>query len=98
KPRQLRGKPQIRLVAAEAVNGNVGALDPGHRSDLSGNTLLPRQPFAEHHRLAGEQNRGALRIDRLLEAADAISGGVDRVVDDVSATGGVPDSRRDERP
>jgi len=36
KARQLRLKPQIRLVGAEAVDGEVRALDAEHRANLRG--------------------------------------------------------------
>ena len=76
---------QIRLIGAEAVDGQVRALDPHHRADLRRHALLPRQPFAEHHRLADEQDRRPLRIHRLVDAADTISRRIERVVDDAPA-------------
>ena len=77
KARKFRCKPQKCLVGAVAVDGQVRALQPDHRPDLGRDALVPGQPFAEHHRLAGEQQGRALRIDGLVGASDAISCRVD---------------------
>ena len=47
--RQLHLEPQVGLVAAEAVNGEVCRLDAQHRADLGRDALVPGQAFAEHH-------------------------------------------------
>ena len=95
---QLHLEPQIRLVAAKAVDGQVRALDPHHRADLRRHALLPRQPLAEHHRLTHEQDRRLLGIHGLVDAADTISRRIERVVDDAAADGVVPGARRHEGP
>jgi hypothetical protein len=52
---ELHFESQIRVVAAEDVNGEIRALHAHHRSDLRGDTLLPRQPFTN---ITGAQWRG----------------------------------------
>src|SRR5206468_4083129 len=53
--RKLALKPQVRLVGAEAMDGQVCALDVQHYAGLRRNALVKREPFAEHHRFADEQ-------------------------------------------
>ena len=95
---QLPLEPQICLIAAEAVHGEVRALDPHHGADLRGHAVLPRQIFPEHHGLADEQDRRLRGIDRFVQAPDTISRRIERVVDDARAGGVLPGSCRLEGP
>src|SRR5438105_969814 len=61
--RQLRSKPKVRLIVAEAVHRQVRGLDPQHRADLRRNRLVPCQPVSQHRRLAREQHRWTFGID-----------------------------------
>ena len=54
---------------------------PSAGTDESRHTLVPRQAFAHHHRLTGEENRRSIQIDRLLCAPHAIAVRVERVSD-----------------
>jgi polyisoprenoid-binding protein YceI len=49
KSRQFPLEPQVGLVAAVAVNGEVGGLDAQHLPDLGRDAVVPGQAFAEHH-------------------------------------------------
>ena len=95
---QLRLKPEIGLVVAIAVDGQIRSLHPHHRTDLRRHALIVSEPFAEHHRLTGKQDRRLVGINRLIHTADPISCGIDGVVDDAPADSLVPYSCRHPGP
>ena len=74
---QFLHEPQIRLIAAEAVHGEVRALDPHHGTDLRWHAVLPHQTFPEHHGLADEHDRRPRGIDGFVRAPDTISGRIE---------------------
>ncbi len=80
------------------MDGKIRGLHPYHRADLRRYALLPREPLAEHHRLAGEQNRRARGIDRFFDTLNPIACRVNGVVDDAPADVLVPGTRRYPRP
>jgi len=98
KTRQLGLQSHVRLVGAEAVYREVGALNAHHRADLRRHALLPRQPLAQHHRLTDEHHCRPIGIHRLVNAAHTISSRIERVLDEARADRVVPGARRRERP
>src|SRR5581483_7558327 len=77
---QCRLQPQIRLVVTVAVNCEIRSLYTHHRTDLGRYALIVSEPLTEHYRLTGKQNCRSLRIHRLVHTSDAISCGVDGIV------------------
>src|SRR6266851_167298 len=82
KMRQFGLQPQIRLIVTIAVDCQICSLYSHHHTDLCGYALFIGESLTEHDRLTGEQNGRSLRIHRFVHTADAISCGVDSVVDD----------------
>lgn len=98
KSRQFHPQPQVRLIRRKPVNGQIRALHAHHGANLRRYALLPRQAVPDHYGFPGEQDRGALGIDRFIDAAHAVSRGVDRVFDDAAANGTATGPPRHERP
>ena len=98
KSRQLLHEPRVRLIVAVAVHREVRALDAEHRGGLRGNRLLPRQSFAEHHRLPGEHDRRPLWIHNRAGASNAVAGRIDRVLDRAAAHDAAADARWSQHP
>src|SRR3954465_15247106 len=76
KARQFLLKSEVGLIVTKTVHGQIRALDAHHRGDLRRDTVLPRQPLAKHDRLANEDDRRSCGIDRLIETAHPIAGGI----------------------
>jgi len=85
KARQLRLKPEIRLVGGIAVDCQIRVLRAESRGHLRRNAFLPREPLPEHYRFAREEQRRTQGIHRLLDAAYTITGCIERVVNGSSA-------------
>ena len=96
--RQLGLQSQQRLIGTVAIDCEIGAGDAQHRADLRGDALFPRQALAEHHRLAGKYDGRARGIHGLGGITNAITGGVEDIVDGPAANRASPSARRGERP
>src|ERR1700730_2747459 len=82
---QFRPQPHVRLIVTIAVDCQICSLYSHHGTDLCRYALFIGESLTKHDRLTGKQDRRSLRIDWLVNTADAISCGIDGVVDDPTA-------------
>ncbi|PYR38951.1 MAG: hypothetical protein DMF93_15130, partial [Acidobacteria bacterium] len=80
------------------MHREVRGLDAEHRARLRGNRLVPREAFAEHHRLTREDDRRPIGIHGVAIASDAVAGRIDRVLDRPPADDAAAGARRREPP
>src|SRR6266851_5804631 len=98
KMRQFGLQPQVRLIVTIAVDCQICSLYSHHGTDLCRYALFIGESLTKHDRLTGKQDRRSLRIDWLVNTADAISCGIDGVVDDPTADALVSGPLRYPRP
>jgi hypothetical protein len=91
-------QPQVRLIVTIAVDCQICSLYSHHGTDLCRYAFFIGESLTKHDRLTGKQDRRSLRIDWLVKAADAISCGIDGVVDDPTADALVSSPLRYPRP
>src|SRR6266853_523584 len=95
---ELREEAQVRLVGGITFHSEIRALYSYKRLNLAWYTFVPCQSVTYHRRLACEYDRRTIWIYRLTRVANAISRGIECVLDRAPADLIPPRSRWHKHP
>src|SRR5881392_1713832 len=98
KPRKLLRETQVRLIVREARHRDVRALHAQNLCSLRRDRFVPMQFLADDHRLACEDDRRRVEVDRVINSADTIAVAVERIFSAPPVYGLTSRTRRNEQP